>query len=68
MGELSEEYCPHCDEGINIPDDVVSICMCGKEVYPCNACLYGSDGTFCDWEEDKGCCKFRKLDKDGGVE
>ena len=60
MSELSEEYCPHCDEHVDIPDDIVSICMCGKEIYPCNACEYASNMYLCGSEDGKGCGKFPK--------
>lgn len=65
MSELSEEYCPHCESIVMVAPDKANPCRyCGEKLYPCNACLDGSDDSKCDWEEGKGCSKFPEESED----
>lgn len=60
MVNLSEEYCPHCDNYYEIDPSKCLSCPggCGYKLYPCNQCQYTSNFIKCDWNENIGCSRF----------
>ena len=67
-----DEWCPHCDEEVEIPDDKPSLCPnCGVKILPCAGCprIYSLDGQpiisneECDWMEDIECTRFLNKEK-----
>lgn len=68
MINVSEEYCPFCDDYFNVDANKCEQCPggCGNDLVPCNACLCGEDGCYCDWVEGKqGCRRFPKENEAG---
>ena len=54
------EYCPHCDNEVEIDADNPSKCPeCKEVILPCSTCYDEKDNKqCCDWTEENRCWRF----------
>jgi uncharacterized paraquat-inducible protein A len=52
-----EEYCPHCENTVEIPQKKVPCPSCKVEIHPCSNCPLLAIGE-CDWDKKYGCSAF----------
>ena len=61
LSEKTFEWCPHCQDEVEIPVDKLTPCpTCGIKIRPCSACPTdtGDADTLCTWTRVKGCDPF----------